>query len=152
MTMYLLDTNHCSLLVANDPMMQRRVATSNQPIVTSVIVRGELVFMAENSAQSPANMRHVLRVLDHVTVLQIDATIADWYGALRAALLRRFGPKDRAKRRTATLASLGVSDNDLWIAATAKRYHAIIVSHDADFTRIAEVTDLQLESWIASPT
>ncbi|NJO83092.1 MAG: type II toxin-antitoxin system VapC family toxin [Blastochloris sp.] len=150
--MYLLDTNHISRLRQDDQRLQLRIADATQPIAISVIVRGELRFMVEHSIERERNQQRLETVLANIPIIPIDEDVADWYGDLKTALFRRFGHKDPAKRRKATLASLGVSDNDLWIAATAKRQGAIIVSGDTDFKRIAEVTDLQIETWITSPT
>ena len=149
--MYLLDTNHCSHLLANDPVLLRRIATTSQPIVTSVIVRGELIFMAEQSDQREPNLRRVESLLQSLEVLAIDDTVADWYGTLKSALLRQFGPKEKAKRRRTTITALGVSDNDLWIAATAKRHDLVVVSGDRDFDRVKAITDLIVEVWWSPP-
>lgn len=45
--------------------------------------------------------------------------------------------------------SVGVSENDLWIAAIAKSRNLVIVSIDSDFARIQDIADLQVESWLA---
>ena len=42
---------------------------------------------------------------------------------------------------------LGFSDNDLWIAAIAKRYGLIVVSADHDFQRLKGIAELSVESW-----
>jgi tRNA(fMet)-specific endonuclease VapC len=150
--MYLLDTNHCSRLLAGDAQVLGRI-TPIEPrqLTTCVIVQGELVFMAERSARRTQNLRQVEALCSRLLVYEIDSATADWYGNLKAALLDRFGPKDSTKRRKVTIAAIGVSDNDLWIAAVAKHWNCALVSADADFTRIGEVTDLTVESWVARP-
>jgi predicted nucleic acid-binding protein len=70
--------------------------------------------------------------------------VADTYGKLKADVLRHF----EAKRRKTRIEHFGISDNDLWIAAIAQYYDLVIVSTDSDFTRIKEVTPLQLEQWV----
>lgn len=147
--MYLLDTNHLSQLLKRDARIIARLSTLSEVFVaTCVIVRGELIFMAAKSEQRSTNMAQVEAVLRRLPVLPIDEAVADWYGTLKAALVDRFGPKERAKRRHATLQSLGVSENDLWIAAIAKRHTLKIVSSDTDFERLQQITDLQVESWL----
>lgn len=42
---------------------------------------------------------------------------------------------------------LGFTENDLWIAAAAKKNKLIIVSSDTDFKRMQEVLDIVVESW-----
>jgi tRNA(fMet)-specific endonuclease VapC len=82
-----------------------------------------------------------------IEVIPVSSAVAKEYGGLKAALLRRFGPRERAKRRDFDLAKLGFGDNDLWIAATALDRGAILVSADPDFTRISEVVELAIEDW-----
>jgi tRNA(fMet)-specific endonuclease VapC len=145
--MYLLDTNHCSRVLENDPMVVERLATlGDATIATCTIVQGELIFMVEFSNQRAINLRRVEALLSRITVYPIDGEVADWYGSLKAKLLDRFGPKAKAKRRKTTLAAIGVSDNDLSVAAVAKRQGCVSVSNDRDFARIAEATDLAIET------
>ncbi|MCP5106091.1 MAG: type II toxin-antitoxin system VapC family toxin, partial [bacterium] len=58
-----------------------------------------------------------------------------------------FGPKDKKKRKQTQIHKLGFSENDLWIAAVAKRNNLIIVSADSDFKRMQEILDITIESW-----
>ena len=145
---YLLDTNHCSRVLENDAaVLQRLAALGDATIATCAIVRGELIFMAEFSQQRAVNLRRVATLLSRIIVYPIDEEVADWYGSLKARLLDRFGPKAKAKLRKMTLPGIGISDNDLWVAAVARRRDCTIVSNDSDFARIAEVTDLVVETW-----
>ncbi|NTW97258.1 MAG: type II toxin-antitoxin system VapC family toxin [Oscillochloris sp.] len=148
--MYLLDTNHLSRLLDRDPQLTSRLAAlGGVEVATCAIVRGELIFMAAKSERRTANMARVESLLSSLPVHPADAAAATWYGTFKDALIDRFGPKERAKRRRATLVSVGVSENDLWIAAIAKSRNLVIVSVDSDFTRIQEIADLQVESWLA---
>ena len=79
-----------------------------------------------------------------------DDEAADVYGQLKAAVLDRFGPREKAKRRKAKTERLGFSENDMWIAAIARRRGLTVVSADSDFQRIAEAVDLTIETWVAS--
>ena len=119
----------------------------NALVATCVIVQGELVFMAWRSEQQSENLRNVEAFLQKIKIYSVDNQVADIYGQLKASSLAHFGPKDKVKRRKAKLERLGFSDNDLWIAATAKRYGLTIVSADRDFERIKEVEDLTVEAW-----
>jgi len=105
-------------------------------------IHGRIFF----SNQRAINLRRVEALLSRITVYPIDGEVADWYGSLKAKLLDRFGPKAKAKRRKTTLAAIGVSDNDLSVAAVAKRQGCVSVSNDRDFARIAEATDLAIET------
>ena len=73
----------------------------------------------------------MLRFLDAIEVVSISPAIAGAYGRLKGALLERFGPRERARRRNFDLKKLGFTDNDLWIAATALDLGALIVSADS---------------------
>ena len=56
--MYLLDTNHCSKLMDGEPTVtQHLAALSGVLIATSVIVQGELLFMAERSDRKEATRK-----------------------------------------------------------------------------------------------
>ena len=147
--MYLVDTNHCSRLIEQDPQVVRAfVNVQATSCFISTIVQGELVFMAMFSARPATNLLRVNSLVSGLAVVPIDAAVANRYGELKAALLNHYGPKERARRRRTTVQDIGVSDNDLWIAATALEYNLIVVSADTDFSRIQAVAPLQLESWV----
>lgn len=58
--MVLLDTNHCSLILQVNPVVLDHVAVIGQtPVMTCVIVQGELILMAERSARRAENRRTV---------------------------------------------------------------------------------------------
>jgi len=44
--------------------------------------------------------------------------------------------------------SIGFTDSDLWIAASAHEYGLTLVSSDGDFTRMAEATGIATETWL----
>ena len=149
--MLLLDTNHCFRIIARDPRLLghlEHVVTDS--IATSVIVAGELTYGASISQQHDENRSAVVRFLTAIDVVPISSEIAGVYGDLKAALLERFGPRERARRRDFDLAKLGFGDNDLWIAASAIELGAILVTADPDFERIAEVADLAIENWMGT--
>lgn len=146
--MYLLDTNHCSRLLQGHTAITRRLEElGDTQVVTSAIVQGELAFMAHKSERKADNLQLVREFLEDIRVYPLDGTVADVYGEIKAAVLDRFGPKEKARRRKATVEKLGFTENDLWIAATAKRHGFTVVSADGDFERMREAVDLPLERW-----
>lgn len=148
--MYLLDTNHCSRILQGDSgVLQAILSRRNVGVALSVIVQGELLFMAENSDRRAENLDQVQTFLKMFDLYPINAEISQTYAQLKANVLNTFGSKDKAQRRKTRIQSLGFDDNDLWIAATALRYSLILVTADSDFTRIQQACNLQLESWIA---
>ena len=146
---YLLDTNHCFLLIARDPRIAPAVASRrDDQFVTSVIVAGELRYGAAVSERSHENATAVEDFLGRIDQLLISPATAQHYSDLKSRLLLAFGPRERARRRRFELAALGYTDNDLWIAATAIEHHATLVSDDSDYARMAEVSDLSVENWL----
>ncbi len=117
------------------------------PVATCVIVRGELMFMAQKSERKVENLRVVHDFFKEILVYPIDEMAADQYGALKGAALDYFGPKDKTQRRKIDLAKLGFGENDLWIAAIAQRYDLTIVSADRDFLRLQAIAPLIVETW-----
>lgn len=150
---YLLDTNHCSKLLDKDPeIIEKLIELADEKVLICVIVRGELQFMVENSEYKEENRRKLSNFLKDIDVYLIDDAVADIYGSIKAALFEEFGPRDRRRRRKYKLKKLGVDENDLWIAAVAKRNGFRIVSADKGFKRIAKVEELEIESWIPKAT
>ncbi|HUL28843.1 MAG TPA: type II toxin-antitoxin system VapC family toxin [Thermodesulfobacteriota bacterium] len=146
--MYLLDTNHCSQLLENNPTVVQKLSDLGDVIVaTCVIVQGELVFGASISEHRETNLERVKEFLDNINVYRVDQETADIYGNMKAAVFNHFGPKEKTKRRKFAKKGLGIGENDLWIAAIAKRNGLIVVSSDGDFDRIREVEDLSIEKW-----
>jgi tRNA(fMet)-specific endonuclease VapC len=146
---YLLDTNHCTFILEGEStVIERFREKANVQVTTSVIVAGELQFMAQNSQQRTANLVRVRRFLQTIDIYPIDLAIAQIYGEFKAELLRQFGPKEKSRRRTTKLGEIGISENDLWIAATAVRHSLTVVSSDRDFERMRQVQEFNLESWV----
>ncbi len=150
--MYLLDTNHCSYLLDNHPIVVQKFAElgNEDTAVTCVIVQGELVYMAQKSERKAENLRRVEQFLEQIEIYPISEETADIYGKLKAAIIDHFGPKEKAQRRRVTIEKLGFQENDLWIAAIAKCHGFTIVSTDSDFERIKEVEELFVENWLLS--
>lgn len=147
--MYLLDTNHCSRIIQGDATVLHHLREKGNTIVaTSVIVVGELFFMAENSQQKTANFKAVQAFVQSIDIYQIDKEIAEIYGQFKTEIISRFGPREKSRRKTTRIEQVGVSDNDLWIAATAIRHNLTIVSADSHFQRMQQVKAFPLECWI----
>ncbi|BAU12542.1 hypothetical protein LEP3755_30720 [Leptolyngbya sp. NIES-3755] len=146
--MYLLDTNHCSYIIDNDPRVIAEFRSrSEASFAISIITYGELLYMVEKSSQKAGNLRTVQSFLDTIGLYLLDEETGIIYSQLKIAIFNQFAPKDQAKRRKASIQTLGFDDNDLWIAATALQHNLTLVSADSDFTRMQQVCPLTLESW-----
>lgn len=147
--MYLLDTNHFSRLIQGDQVIRRKIAeVGEQNVAVSIITAGEIYYMAYNSERQQENLRRVKLYLADIGIYSLNEPISELYGQFKADLIRRYGPKERQKRRKTKIEDIGVSDNDLWIACTALQYSLIVVSKDRDFPRMKQVRNFSLESWL----
>jgi tRNA(fMet)-specific endonuclease VapC len=112
--MYLLDTNYCSRIITGDPQaIQAMLSHRRQGIAISVIVEGELRFMAEHSELKPENRARVQSLIERLDLCPINSKISNTYALVKASLFSTFGPKDRAERRKIRIQQLGFDDNDL---------------------------------------
>lgn len=106
--MYLLDTNHCSRIIAGDrALLQQLQAHLSEGAATSVIVRGELLYMVQKSERQAENLQAVSAFLQTITLYPINAAAANVYGKLKGDIMNQLGPKDKAQRRKATIQALG---------------------------------------------
>ena len=117
--------------------------------MTSVVVAGELRYGALISERRTENSLAVEDFLGRIDQVAISPAISQVYADLKAAILLKLGPKDRTKRRNFDLVTLGFTDNDLWIAASALERDAIVVSEDSDFRRMAKLESLHVENWLS---
>ncbi len=146
--MYLLDTNHCSLiLLKNQTILDYIKKIGETNISTTIITVGELSFMAENSTYQAQNLTRLDQFLADIRVYYIDEKTAKIYGQIKAGLIKKFGPKQKTKRQTTKINQLGFDENDLWISAISIRNQLILVSADTDFPRIKTVINFTLENW-----
>lgn len=134
---YLLETTTCSLLMAHVPEVIVRLeslSNVNNYVFTCTIVRGEILFGIQRLP-----IGHRRQVLENQTInlfeglpcLPVPKEAADYYAPLK---------------RYAEQQGTPLSENDLWIAATAMTFNAILVTADSDFQRISGL-GLQVEDW-----
>ena len=149
MKIYLLDTNQCSQIIKKNPKILYKLTTLDPDDIwaTNVIVCGELMYMAEKSARKNENILIVRSFIKNITVISIDRKVFDTYASIKARIFNKFAPKDKQQRRKYKFEKIGIPENDLWIAATAIAYNAIIVSIDKDFKRMLDVVEFQMECW-----
>jgi tRNA(fMet)-specific endonuclease VapC len=145
---YLLDTNQVSRLLQGDERMDKHVARVGvSALTTSVMVVGELYYMAYASKRIQENVIDIDELLKKFTIFTLDKKTAIIYGNIKDACYRQFGPKDKKRRSQIAPSQVGLDDNDLWILASAIRHNCTLVSADRHFERIQQVRDFPLEAW-----
>jgi predicted nucleic acid-binding protein len=96
-------------------------------IAVSVITAAELelgVLRAKDQATRATRISTLGRVRAEFPLLEIDSATASWFA--------RIADEELAAGRS-------LRRHDTWIAATAKRYGAAVVTQDADFTSFGSV-------------
>jgi tRNA(fMet)-specific endonuclease VapC len=94
--MYLLDTNHCSRIIFGDEHLCNKIKQIDENLIsTNIIVKGELIFMAEKSDNKVNNLTKVTAFLEDINLFFITEKTADIYGELKAELINYFGPKEK---------------------------------------------------------
>lgn len=127
---YLLDTNIISALMKNPQgnVAQRfQSVLSQQPeaqICTSIIVQCELLFGLQRLTH-PRWQTHYQRIIESLEVLPLQENVAPHYAQLRYTLEQNGTP---------------MSANDLLIAAHAIALDATLITADAAFQRIPQLT------------
>ena len=154
--MYILDTNHCSKLIANDSNITKKLEDlGSTKVATCAIVSGELRYMVERSARKLENEVKVNSFLSGIEIFPVDDSAADYYGRIKERIISTYGPAQGKTARKIKIKHIGYSegfsDNDLWIAAVAVDKGFTVVSSDSDFPRIkAAFADLRYETWLPS--
>ncbi|MGH2354525.1 MAG: type II toxin-antitoxin system VapC family toxin [Chloroflexota bacterium] len=129
----LLDTDTCVAILRGVQAVARRVAQlpPTHVVYVSVISVAELFFGAQLSAQPDASEQAVRSLLSGMQVLPLREAEAETFAKLMAHL-----------RRVGAI----ISDNDLYIAATALVGQHTIVTHNlAHFRR---VPGLAVDDWL----
>ena len=125
---YLLDTNIVIALFANDASVQAELGGASEVLIPSIVF-GELYYGACKSGRIEANTQRVDELVASSAVLDCDAETAQHYAIIKNDLRLKGKP---------------IPENDIWIAAFALQYDLTLVSRDAHFQ---EVPNLTTESW-----
>ena len=134
---YLLDTSTCSLLMANAAHVTAHsdsLSDLNDYLFTCPIVRGEILFGIQRlptGRRRQALKNQAINLFEGLPCLAVPKEAADYYAPMKKYAEQHGTP---------------LSENDLWIAATAMALDAILVTADSDFQRIAGF-GLRLEDW-----
>ena len=165
---YLLDTNAASVLWDRRHRAHQEIRAffegeGESPTWISIFVLGEIEYGLKIAPQMDEDRQNEVRrqMAAFPFVLDVDKHTVESYSDLRAALFKKYSPKDRRGRLEAkrpedlwertTAKELGVQENDIWIAAQAIQYNLAVVTGD-HMRRLQEVSltlpyPLQLASW-----
>src|SRR5689334_9401733 len=88
LSMYLLDTNHCSgILQADRQVTARAREVGNDQLSIAFVVAGELRYMAENSDRPTENRLRIDTLIGDFGLYYVDDQTIDEYARLKAALV-----------------------------------------------------------------
>ena len=165
---YLLDTTAASALWDRRHHDHPKIrgflrSAADSPTWVSIVVLGEVEYGLKIVPQMDEDLQAEVRrrMARFPQILDVNKHTIEPYSDLRAALFKKYSPRDRRGRlrtkwpedlreRTSSK-ELGVQENDLWIAAQAVQYKLVLVSGDY-MRRLQEVSaaldcPLQLASW-----
>ena len=125
---YLLDTNVVIALFAKNPLTHNRIAQAEEVFISCIAI-GELYFGAYKSTKVQENIARIDDFVLNNSVLSCTADIAKRYGTIKNDLKVKGQP---------------IPENDIWIAAIAQHHSLILVTNDAHFDSIDNLT---IEKW-----
>lgn len=129
---YLLDSNVCIEFLRNQSSLvaQRVTAKPTAELRSCAVVRAELVFGANASANPARNLQKVLGFLAPLLSIPFDDAAADVYGRIRADLEAKGTP---------------IGPNDFLIAAIAlANQFTLVTNNTSEFSRVSGLT---IEDW-----
>ena len=125
---YLLDTNIIITLLNGETTVKASVPWVEE-VYIPIISIGELLYGAAKSARPAENRELVKELVETCVVQYCDFEVANEYGKIKHAL-RRLGKP--------------IPENDMWIAAIARRFGLTLVSRDH---HLQSVPGLPLQAW-----
>lgn len=130
--MFLLDTNVCiRILNGSSPSVAARLrATAPADVRLCAVVKTELLYGARRSGRVDENLRLLRRFFGPIVSLPFDDRCAEEAAFIRLDLERTGRP---------------IGPNDLLIAATARAYDLVLVTHNA--REFGRVPGLRIEDW-----
>jgi tRNA(fMet)-specific endonuclease VapC len=125
---FLLDTNIVIAIFAKEAVLQARLASATEVFIPSIVL-GELYYGAHKSVHTAENVTKIDEFAASNSILVCDTKTAQEYGQIKNRL--------RAKGRP-------IPENDIWIAAIGKQHSLTLITRDAHF---GEVDDITIEAW-----
>lgn len=140
----------------------RRIAEAPErtPLAVSAITLGEIEYGLRVRDEIPGFASEITELIQDQLpmVLSVTATTRADYGSIRARLFRKFAPGELRRRARVpeqladpvTGLTLGIQENDLWIASQAVEHNLVLVSNDR-LARLREAApELRIANWAAA--
>ncbi len=131
---YLLDTNHVSCLMGNDPRIVQKLRQSAETGDTfgiSMTVLGELYCAVYASQHHQQNLYRLQQMLNTLLIYPYDHSSAEIFGQIQAEQKEKGRP---------------IPPLDAQIGAVARRYNLVVLTADKHFSYIGA---LKVENWLA---
>jgi tRNA(fMet)-specific endonuclease VapC len=119
----LAGTNIFIDLMKGDTAIAKNLESFNT-VYISPIVLSELYFGAYRSDNSAKHLAKITVAVQNSQVLAIDAATAEIYVSIKLALLAKGNP---------------ISENDIWIAASALQHNLLLYANDNHFRQVGGV-------------
>lgn len=116
------------LLFANDETMLHELRQAKTVFIPTIVF-GELYYGAQKSSRAKANIHRIDELSAASAILKCDGDTARHYAIIKNNLKLKGKP---------------IPENDIWIAAIAMQHNLMLVTRDAHFN---EVVDLTARSW-----
>ena len=120
----LLDTNIVIALFASDPAVVDLLKNTESVFIPSIVI-GELYYGAHKSSRVKDNVARIDDFAASNVVLSCDIETARWYGEIKDRLRQSGRP---------------IPENDIWIAAIAFQHDLTLVTRDAHFGKVENLT------------
>ncbi|HEY76887.1 MAG TPA: type II toxin-antitoxin system VapC family toxin [Thermoflexia bacterium] len=125
---FLLDTNILIALFANDNSVRTHLAKAPEVFIPTIAI-GELFYGAWKSQRTQENLKRIEDLILETPILGCGVETARLYGRVKSTLRIKGHP---------------IPENDIWIAAIALEHNLTLVTRDAHF---AEIPDLSTTAW-----
>ncbi len=125
---FILDTNIITALLKGESGIADKIDKAKK-IYLPIIVLGELYYGALFSSRVKQNTNDIKKLVARYEVLFIDEDTTVLYGSIKTTLRKKGRP---------------IPENDIWIAAIAKRHNIAVVTRDKHFQ---EISDLTVKHW-----
>ena len=126
----LLDTSVIVEVLRSNAAIVEFLGGIGNDIYIPAIVIGELLYGANKSAETEHNTEMVHKFTNKAKILAVDADVAEYYAQIKNDLLKT---------------GIKIPENDLWIAAIAKKYGLALVTFDNHFKHINNLETIGIE-------